>query len=111
MTPQGAVTALHSFTVNDPAPSARLVLGVDGNFYGTTTFSIHGGSESGTILRITPSGTLTVMAVFPDVPGGGRPIAALLRASDLYFYGTTLKVSFSVSPGYVLLPDESGGSR
>src|SRR5690348_387967 len=43
-------------------PMAGLALGADGNFYGTT--SLGGANGTGTIFRITPSGTLTTLYTF-----------------------------------------------
>ena len=66
ISPSGGLTNLYSFgTVSNDGrfPSAGLVQGSDGNFYGTTYF---GGTTSGfnadgngTVFRISPSGGLT----------------------------------------------------
>ena len=62
ITPTGVFTELHDFnhlaTNNDgDNPYAGLILGSDGNFYGTT---VHGGVYgAGAIFRITRSGTYT----------------------------------------------------
>ena len=54
----GALTSLYSFTDgNDGAnPSAGLVQGSDGNFYGTT--SQGGTNNSGTVFKISANGAL-----------------------------------------------------
>ena len=56
ITPGGTYTELHAFSATDPAgtyPAAHLILGNDGNMYGTTNSSL---------FRITPNGTLTIVA-------------------------------------------------
>jgi uncharacterized repeat protein (TIGR03803 family) len=64
---------------------AALVQGSDGNFYGTT-----GGdnfSNSGTIFRVTPKGTLTTLITFND--NDVFPQGSLVQGSDGNFYGAT----------------------
>ncbi len=68
-------------------PAATLVQGSDGNFYGTT--SRGGASDSGTVFKITPSGTLTTLYSF-DGTTAANPSAALVQSSDGNFYGTTI---------------------
>ena len=85
------LTTLHNFAgpPNDgAAPSAGLVQGTDGNFYGATTTG--GTNNKGTVFKITPSGTVTVLHSFAGPPSDGNgPTAALIQASDGNFYGTT----------------------
>lgn len=80
---------LYSFSgVNDGAnPFAGLVLGSDGNFYGTT--SSGGTSNLGVIFKINTNGTLINLHSFTGGNGGAQPYAALLEGSDGDFYGTT----------------------
>jgi uncharacterized repeat protein (TIGR03803 family) len=63
ITPDGALTTLHSFDNSDGAnPFAPLVQGTDGKFYGTT---LNGGSANlGTIFEITPKGKFTLLHTF-----------------------------------------------
>ncbi|MEQ1907958.1 MAG: choice-of-anchor tandem repeat GloVer-containing protein [Vicinamibacterales bacterium] len=84
LTPTGVVSELHSFDgVNDGAcPTAALLEAADGNFYGTTTQG--GAIEAGTLFRLTPAGTFTVLNRFD----GGRP-SALVQGTDGNLYGTT----------------------
>jgi len=62
-------------------PAAGLVLGTDGNFYGTA-------SVGGAAFRMTPEGGLTVLNFFTGA-NGRSPEAELLQARDGNFYGTT----------------------
>jgi len=66
-------------------PTAGLVQGVDGNFYGTTVSGGTGGV--GTVFKISASGTLTSLHSF-DLTDGLNPFAGLVFANG-YFYGTT----------------------
>jgi uncharacterized repeat protein (TIGR03803 family) len=71
-------------------PMAALIQGADGNFYGTT--SIGGAGNSGTVFKVTPVGTMTVLYNF-GIYGSGdaqQPHASLLQGSDGNLYGTTL---------------------
>jgi uncharacterized repeat protein (TIGR03803 family) len=87
ITPGGVLTTLVSFTgANGQYPDGSLVLGSDGNFYGTTEFG--GSSNDGTVFKMTPTGTLTTLASF-NGNNGADPIAGLIQGSDGNFYGTT----------------------
>jgi uncharacterized repeat protein (TIGR03803 family) len=63
------------------------VQGSDGNFYGA---SFAGGAyDSGTIFRISPTGSQANLYSFSDVPDGANPDGQLVQGSDGNFYGTT----------------------
>ena len=84
----GVLASLYSFKGNGDGanPAAGLVQGPDGCFYGTT---YNGGTNGvGTLFRILPSGTLTILHSF-SVVDGANPCAALLQDSDGSLYGTT----------------------
>src|ERR1035441_10695332 len=67
-----------------PLRLRRPILGVDGNFYGTTTQANVG---YGTVYKITSSGDLTTLHSF-DFAQGESPFAPLVQGTDGNFYGT-----------------------
>ncbi len=88
ITPSGTLTTLHIFVVSDGAvPTAALVQGSDGNFYGTTEYG--GSNNLGTVFKMTPAGTLTTLYTFAGTDGS-YPYAGLVQGSDGNFYGTTM---------------------
>src|SRR5581483_2628038 len=67
-----------------------LVQAGDGNLYGTTASG--GAFGSGSVLRLTPSGTLTTLYSFCSVAAcadGSFPLGGLVLATDGNLYGTT----------------------
>ena len=109
VTPNGTLTSLYSFAggaSNGMFPFAGLVLGSDGNFYGTTMMG--GTSNMGTVFKITPTGTLTTLHSF-NGNDGSSPQSALTLGSDGNFYGTTSSggantfgTVFKITPGGTL---------
>jgi uncharacterized repeat protein (TIGR03803 family) len=115
MTPGGVINWLYSFTAaggnaippsNFPLPSAPLIQGSDGNFYGITVGTqyppIFGGGYSspytcsggdcGTAFKITSSGSYATFYTFcsqTNCVDGFSPASPLLEGSDGNFYGTT----------------------
>lgn len=96
VTAGGTFTTLHSFCSQTNCtdglnPFAPLVLGTDGNLYGTT---LGGGShDDGTVFKTTPSGALTILHSFcsqTGCPDGEFPQTGVIQASDGNFYGTTI---------------------
>jgi uncharacterized repeat protein (TIGR03803 family) len=87
MSPAGQITNLYSFTGGSDGgrPVSGLLLGSDGNFYGTT----YGGGICGlgTVFRIAPAGAMTTLAQF-DGYNGAKPQATLTQGSDGSIYGT-----------------------
>ncbi len=85
------LTTLHVFSGGSDggSPSAAVVHGSDGNFYGTTQ---SGGScgciPYGTVYKITASGAITTLHTF-NGNDGAQPAAGLVQGSDGNFYGTT----------------------
>ena len=81
------LTSLVSFNqTNGAFPSAGLVQGTDGNFYGTT--ASYGPGGYGTLFQMTPAGTFTNLVSFNSTNGAG-PRAGLVQGTDGGFYGTT----------------------
>ena len=62
-----------------------MILGADGNFYGTTYFG--GANHDGEVFQLTPAGSLAVLASFNNV--NGLNPSRLVLAADGSFYGTT----------------------
>ena len=86
-TPPTPMAVLYSFNGPDGGdPSAALVQGADGNFYGTTTYG--GTYGEGTVFRMTTNGTLTTLLSF-NYSNGAYPYAGLVQGADGNFYGTT----------------------
>ncbi len=88
ITPAGVLTTLYSFTgdTDGANPAAALVLGANGNFYGTTKGG--GMFNYGTVFSITPAGVLTTLHLF-NFNDGTSP-AGLALGRDGNFYGITL---------------------
>jgi uncharacterized repeat protein (TIGR03803 family) len=90
ITSAGTETVLYSFaggSSDGASPAAGLIQGSDGNFYGTTDAGGAGGF--GTVFKITPGGTETVLHSFTANSDGAEPEASLIQGSDGTFYGTT----------------------
>jgi uncharacterized repeat protein (TIGR03803 family) len=89
---------------NGANPSAALVEGKDGSFYGTT---YQGGTNGyGTIFRVTLAGMLTNLFCFSGT-NGANPLAGLVEGNDGLFYGTTFYGGTS-SNGTVFKVDTNG---
>ena len=104
ITPAGVLTTLYNFCsqgafCNDGwYPSAVLVQGTDGNFYGTTEF---GGFSlycflfdgCGAVFMVTPNGsvetTIYSFCVQANCPDGFNPPGGLVQATNGNLYGTT----------------------
>lgn len=101
----GVVTTVYAFTgaVDGSAPRAGLLLGEDGNFYGTTQAG--GPAAGGSVFQLTPQGDLTVLHSFTGGADGANSQAPLIDGGDGLFYGTTANggaanagTIFSISP-------------
>jgi uncharacterized repeat protein (TIGR03803 family) len=93
ITQAGKLTTLYRFCsqsgCSDGAnPSAGLVQGSDGSFYGTT--AVGGASGAGTVFKITKAGVLTTLASFNGANGKNPDFGSLIQATDGNFYGTTI---------------------
>ncbi|HEY3915536.1 MAG TPA: choice-of-anchor tandem repeat GloVer-containing protein [Verrucomicrobiae bacterium] len=91
MSAGGSVTPLYSFTNGTDGlyPGATLLLGTDGNFYGTTE---HGGDApgigDGTVFKMDPGGLFTPLYSFTG-NDGSVPLGSLVQGSDGNIYGAT----------------------
>jgi uncharacterized repeat protein (TIGR03803 family) len=124
ISPSGVYTTLYSFGIstNDGTkPTATPVQGSDGNIYGMT---IEGGTvNSGTIFRISLSGSYSNLYSFGSYTNDGTSPAGLMQGSDGNFYGTTVeggttnfgtifKLIFPVtSPGYQITAISKAGTN
>ena len=93
----GVETVLYSFAGGNDGfePTAALIQGSDGNFYGTTSGGGNCGAPfgCGTVFKITPAGVETVLYSFAGPAGsdGAQPQGGLIQATDGNFYGTTFR--------------------
>jgi uncharacterized repeat protein (TIGR03803 family) len=95
ITPSGTLTTLLIFDGTDGGyPDAGLVQAANGDYYGTTQVGGSSGNCTtqytfgcGTIFRITPGGTFTMLHSFNGTDGQ-QPLSGLVQASDGNFYGT-----------------------
>jgi uncharacterized repeat protein (TIGR03803 family) len=100
ITPAGVLTTLYSFCAQPGCtdgehPTAGLLRGSDGNFYGTTEEGgVNGGGAAGdtggTIFQMTPAGTLTTLYSFcaqSNCTDGRYPVAPLVQGEDGNLYG------------------------
>lgn len=92
LTSTNSFSLIHRFNNTDGAvPLAPLILGKDGNFYGTTR---QGGSLGwGVVFRVTPTGSLKVLHNFGSTNAESLLISPLVQGTDGNFYGTTHSVN------------------
>ncbi|MGA9304307.1 MAG: choice-of-anchor tandem repeat GloVer-containing protein [Candidatus Sulfotelmatobacter sp.] len=95
VTPGGTLTTLLDFTFGEGVnPDSALVQGTGGNLIGTT---VNGGISGcgptadgcGTIFKMTPGGTLTVLHKFDFTDGWDPQNTVLTQGVDANFYGET----------------------
>jgi uncharacterized repeat protein (TIGR03803 family) len=93
----GVESILYSFgkrktLANGTLPNAGLLLGANGNLYGTT---VDGGNSitcytgCGTVFELTPDGTEKALYSFNGTPDGSEPAGSLIMDAQGNFYGTT----------------------
>ncbi|MGP8200734.1 MAG: leucine-rich repeat protein [Limisphaerales bacterium] len=91
ITTTGQLTVLYNFGTEADAsaslPSAALVEGANGVFYGVTAQG--GESDAGTIFAISTNGNLTNLYSFNGDSDGSHPTSPLMQGSDGNLYGTT----------------------
>jgi uncharacterized repeat protein (TIGR03803 family) len=92
VSPDGTETVLYSFlagTLDGNDPAAGVIIDKQGNLYGTT-FSGGTFGYGGTVFRLAPDGTETILHSFGGTSDGNRPQAALIRDGRGNLYGTTV---------------------
>jgi len=98
ITPSGTLTTLYAFCAQSGCtdggnPGAGLVQATNRDLYGTTEEL--GANGTGTVFKITPSGTFTTLysfcsqGGFPVCTDGANPFAGLVQDTNGDFYGTT----------------------
>jgi uncharacterized repeat protein (TIGR03803 family) len=91
----GSITNANGVSLDGANPSAGLVQGSDGYFYGTTTFGFNNFTSQylfagpGDVFKMSTNGVVTAVFFF-DGADGANPHAGLVQGSDGNFYGTTL---------------------
>lgn len=92
MTPDGTLSAIHSFTASEGGRPVGLMQATDGNFYGATTGGLP--SDYGAVFRLTPGGQFTVLHFFSAADAcGNEPWGGFVQGSDGSFYGATCRGS------------------
>ncbi len=88
ITPTGVITIMHqlNYATDGANPYGELIKGTDGNFYGCT--SAGGTNGYGTIFKITPTGTFTIVRYLLSADGT-NPRGHLVIGIDGNFYGCT----------------------
>jgi uncharacterized repeat protein (TIGR03803 family) len=93
---RGTETVLYAFAGGSDGdyPAAGLIMDAKGNLYGTT--SSGGGSSGclnyfgcGTVFKLAPDGTETVLHAFTGGNDGDDPLASLIKDSEGNLFGTT----------------------
>jgi uncharacterized repeat protein (TIGR03803 family) len=93
--PSGTLTTLYNFCslsacADGEEPRVGLIQGAGGGFYGTT--SVRGANNGGTVFKLMPSSTLTILYNFCSQTNctDGADASGLVQGTDGNFYGTTL---------------------
>jgi uncharacterized repeat protein (TIGR03803 family) len=87
-TPGVGLARVHGFSIHGSggsSPNSTLVLGDDGNLYGTTSTG-GTGAVFGTAFRVSPEGDFVSLHAFDSTQGSPT---GLTKGSDGHFYGTT----------------------
>lgn len=92
MTLNAEITVLHVFgeSCTDGVTPNGIILGGDGNFYGTTLYGGVGDGGPGVIFKITPDGTYTQLHAFcaeANCADGEKPYYPPVEGNDGNFYG------------------------
>jgi uncharacterized repeat protein (TIGR03803 family) len=87
----GGESELYAFTgTSGNQPQGPLIADTAGNLYGTTNLGGASGYEaSGTVFRLAPNGTQTVLYSFSGGKDGGGPAGGVIADKKGNLYGTT----------------------
>ena len=111
ITPGGQESVLWSFGSGSDgsSPIGKVIQANDGNFYGSTE---SGGTNGfGTVFRLTPTGSETVLWSFTGQPGdGSSPNGGLLQATDGNLYGMA-STGGAYNGGTIFQISLAGGER
>jgi len=109
LAPDGTMTTIHSFDGTDgTAPSGGLAIDGDGNLYGSATM---GGSGDfctggcGTVFKMTPDGTTTVLHNFTGESDGAKPTGGMAIDGAGTLYGTTTLGGLGHGVVFKIAPD------
>ncbi|HEX9158843.1 MAG TPA: choice-of-anchor tandem repeat GloVer-containing protein, partial [Rhizomicrobium sp.] len=105
--PDGTETALYAFCAlqncaDGGEPYSNLIMDSSGNLYGTTSYG--GSADKGTVFKLTPGGTETVIYSFQsNETDGSNPRGEIVMDTSGNIYGTTIYGAgqgsvFKVSP-------------
>jgi uncharacterized repeat protein (TIGR03803 family) len=98
LTPAGQESVLHSFAggMDGANPYAGLAFDSHGNLYGTT---YAGGMYTvGTVYKLSPSGSETVLYAFGNGIPGGEPMGGVILDSAGNLYGASTESVYKVTP-------------
>jgi uncharacterized repeat protein (TIGR03803 family) len=106
---QGSDTVLYSFQGGSDGiyPDGSLLRDSAGNLYGTTyQGGIQGANGYGTVFKLAPDGTETVLYAFEGVPNdGANPNAGLIKDSAGNLYSTTEAAGSGAGTVFELAPN------
>jgi uncharacterized repeat protein (TIGR03803 family) len=94
VSPAGVVTTVHSFNelLDGACPLGGVAAGPDGNLYGATLYA--GANGNGTIFKLTPGGTFSVLQPLPQEFAISVAIGRLTVGADGHLYGTRSNIAF-----------------
>jgi uncharacterized repeat protein (TIGR03803 family) len=93
LAPGGTETVLYAFTggTDGGEPYAGLLADSSGNFYGTTPVGGTSPNRGGTVFKLTPAGSMSVVYSFTFGADGGQPgQGSLVQDAKGNLYGTTI---------------------
>ena len=94
MSPNGVLTTIHVFCLGHCTDGARpegLIQAADGNLYGVTESGVGGEGISGSVYKMTLSGTVTKLHQFGFDSSGGSNPSDLIQDTNGTFYAGTLQ--------------------